>query len=286
MNEIYFEDCLNGMKRIADNSVNLVMTSPPYADAIHYGDEVKCFKTDDYVDWFIPIVRELERVMTNDGSFILNINDKIDSGFRSTYVFELIARIVKETNLKLYDRYIWFKKNGLPSAGNRLNDRVEYLFHFTKEKGHKSYIDRIRIPYSQKSLERFKNPIGYNQKIQSNGIKKVETLKNVKPNENGIKPENVIRFNTGSAYRHKNREKHPASFHPDMPHFFIEWLTDENDLVLDPFMGTGTVALVAKAKNRNYIGFEVNESYRQIQQDKLNDVDNLKLTEIESLFNK
>ena len=265
MNKIYFEDCYSGLKKIEDNSVNLVITSPPYADAISYGKKIECFKTENYSDWFIPIIKEIGRVLKNDGSFILNINDKIDNGYRSIYVYDLVVRICKETNLNLYERYFWNKKSGIPTSGEkRLNDKVEYIFHFTKSKKHKAYIDRIRIPYSENTINRMKSPIADNDKVNTNGITETN-LRLRSPNKLGKKPDGVFRFNTAGVLKGETAGKHPAAFHPDLPNFFIEWLTDEGDLVLDPFMGTGTTAQVSKLKNRNYIGFEMNESYRDIQ---------------------
>jgi DNA modification methylase len=286
MNEIYFEDCLQGLKKLEDKSVNLIVTSPPYADATEYGEKIECFKTENYADWFLPIVKEIDRVMTDDGSFILNINDKIDSGFRSIYVFELICRIVKETNLKLYERYLWYKKSGLPTGGDkRLNDKVEYIFHFTKTRKHKAYLDRIRIPYAETGINRMKTPLAFNDKIDQDG-KTTLNLKNIKPNELGKKPDGVMRFNTAGVLKGKTAGLHPAPFHPDLPHFFIEWLSDEGDVVLDPFMGTATVAAVAKKKGRNYIGFELNDAYKSIQELKLSDeeIEKLKLSPIADLF--
>lgn len=273
INKIHFVNCLEGLKELDDNVVDLIVTSPPYADATEYGKKIECFKTKNYSDWFIPIITEIGRVMKKEGSFILNINDKIDSGFRSTYVFDLVNRIVNETNLKLYERYFWFKKSGLPTGGEkRLNDKIEYLFHFTKDKKHKAYTDRIRIPYSEVTLNRMKTPIGANDTIDENGIT-TAVKKMVKPNELGKKPNGVFRFNTAGVLKGKTAGLHPAAFHHDLPNFFINWLTDEGDLVLDPFMGTGTVAQVAKINNRNFIGFELNEAYKEVQ--------DLKLTEEE-----
>jgi DNA modification methylase len=286
INEVHFENCLSGLKKLDDNCVNLIVTSPPYADATEYGKKIECFKTENYSDWFIPIIKEIGRVMTKDGSFILNINDKIDTGFRSTYVFELIHRIVNETELGLYERYIWFKKSGLPTGGQkRLNDKIEYLFHFTKDKKHKAFPDRIRIPYSEVTLNRMKSPIGANDIINEDGITSTNK-KMVKPNDLGKKPDGVFRFNTAGVLKGKTAGLHPAAFHPDLPHFFIEWLTDEGDLVLDPFMGTGTVGQVAKKKNRNYIGFELNDAYKEIQDLKFTqeELDKVKLSDIKDLF--
>lgn len=287
MNRCFFEDCLEGMKeKLKDSSVSLCVTSPPYADATEYGKKIEIFKSDKYADWFMPIANEIARVLKDDGSFILNINDKIDDGYRSIYVYELVCRIVKETPLKLYERYVWFKKSGLPTGGEkRLNDKVEYLFHFTKTNKHKAYTDRIRIPYSEVSLNRMKTPVGVNDSIDLSGTTKTK-LKKVEPNPLGKKPDGVLRFNTAGVLKGNAAGKHPAAFHPDLPNFFIEWLTDENDLVLDPFMGTATVAQVSQLRNRNWVGFEMNESYKPIQNFKLSDegLKEVKLSPIRDVF--
>jgi DNA modification methylase len=194
-----------------------------------------------------------------------------------------LAAIVK---LSLYERYFWYKKSGLPTGGEkRLNDKVEYIFHFTKSKKHKAYTDRIRIPYSEVTINRMKTPIGVNDTINSDG-KTEANVKIVKPNELGKKPDGVFRFNTAGVLKGKTAGLHPAAFHPDLPFLFITWLTDENDVVLDPFMGTGTTAQIAKRLKRNYIGFELNESYKEIQDMKLTDeeVSKVKLSNVKDLF--
>ena len=159
INKIYLGDCIEEMKKIPDNSIDLIVTSPPYADTVSYGHKVKVFNPEEYVNWFLELSKEMQKFLKPTGSFILNINDRVTNGERSTYVFELVYKIVKETRLKLFDRYIWFKKSTLPISGKRrLNDRIEYIFHFVKDiKKFKTYTNRIREPYAKVSLKRFKN---------------------------------------------------------------------------------------------------------------------------------
>ena len=115
-------------KELPDDCIDLVVTSPPYADTVSYGKDINVFSPENYPDWILPLFVEANRFLTPTGSFILNINDKIVKGERSTYVMETVIKIVKESGLKLYDRYIWHKKNGLPMGGEkRLNDRMEYI---------------------------------------------------------------------------------------------------------------------------------------------------------------
>lgn len=269
-NNLYIGDCIKLSKKLANNSIDLVITSPPYADTVKYGEKVQNFKSYQYVDWITDLFDILYDKVKDDGSFILNINDKIESGLRSTYVYQLIISISNYTKWKLYDRYVWYKKSTLPSTNKkRLNDRIEYIFHFVKfSNNFKSNMDAVREPYQESSLKRFKNNVHGNDKILSDGTTILTTKKQSIPNPKGTKPITVFRFDTCSALR---GIKHPAPFHPQLPNFFIKWLTEKNDLVLDPFVGSGTTAISCIMNNRKYIGFDINSKYikdsrRRIQQ--------------------
>ena len=125
LNKTHVGDCMKLSEQLPDDYVDLVVTSPPYADTVSYGEDVNVFAPENYPDWILPLFREAGRFLKPTGSFILNINDRIINGERSIYVLETIVKIAKETELKLYDRYIWHKKNGLPMGGDkRLNDRM------------------------------------------------------------------------------------------------------------------------------------------------------------------
>ena len=109
-------------KNVPDDYVDLLITSPPYADTLSYGKKIRLLHPDNYAEWFLPLAKEAARFLKPSGSFILNINDKIINGKRSIYVFELICRIEKETGLSLHDRYVWTQKSGLPTGGPRRLD--------------------------------------------------------------------------------------------------------------------------------------------------------------------
>jgi len=260
LNRTHLGDCITLARKVPENSVDLVVTSPPYADTVSYGESVKIFDTERYVNWLLDLFREISRFLKPTGSFILNINDKATNGERSTYVFELVHRAVKETGLKLFDRYIWFKKSALPMTGEkRLNDRIEYIFHFVKDaKKFKTYTDRVREPYAEVSLKRFKSKVHGNDIVLPDGTTVLSQRGSSKPHPLGKKPITVFRFDTGSALRGL---QHPAPFHPQLPEWFINWLTDEGDIILDPFMGGGTTAIVSIKTKRKYIGFEINQKY-------------------------
>ena len=134
VNETHIGDCMDLSKELPDDYIDLVVTSPPYADTVSYRKDINVFSPENYPDWILPLFIEANRFLKPTGSFIVNINDKIVKGERSIYVMETVIKIVKESGLKLYDRYIWYKKNGLPMGGEkRLNDRMEYIFHFVRD---------------------------------------------------------------------------------------------------------------------------------------------------------
>lgn len=247
-------------KDIPDNFIDLVVTSPPYADTRSYGKGVDIIKPKYFPDWILSLFTEAERFIKPTGSFILNINDRVVNGERSTYVYKTIINILDNTNLKLFDRYIWYKQNGLPTTGNmRLNDRIEYIFHFVKDvKNFKDNMDEVRIPYSPVTINRLKYKVRSSYKVSDDGTTLPSPRVKRKPNPKGTKPTTVFDFLTRGSMR---GGKHPAPFHPQLPEFFIKWLTDKNDIVLDPFMGGGTTAEVSIKLGRQFIGFETSKKY-------------------------
>ena len=260
LNKTYLGDCMELSKQLKDDSIDLVVTSPPYADTVSYGDEINVFDPDNYANWILPLFKEANRFLKPNGSFILNINDRILNGSRSIYVMETVVNIVKNTGLKLFDRYIWCKKTTLPVHGDRrFNDRIEYIFHFVRNpKSFKSNMDVVRVPYKDSSLNRFKSKMHGNDIVNADGTTELSDRGTSSAHPLGTKPTTIFDFDTCSALRGNN---HPAPFHPQLPEFFVKWLTDKDDIVLDPFMGGGTTGKVSRDLNRNYIGFELNNIY-------------------------
>ena len=280
---MYIGDSIELCKKIPDNYVNLLVTSPPYADIKSYGDAVNVFHPDEYVDWIIPLFNDAYRFMAKDGSIIFNVNDKVMSGKRSIYVFDLVCRVVRETDLYLHDRYIWGKKNGMPSGSEprRLDDRIEWIFHFVpkvfgsngkelkKPNKFKANLKGQREPHADITLVRNKKPSSGNKITNSDGTAEYERKIKL-PNPEGRIPTTVFHFNNAACLAKGSASvKHPAPFHPEIPEWFIDWLTDEEDVVLDPFMGSGSTALAAQTLNRNWIGFDLNETYKGLVNERL-----------------
>jgi len=263
-------DCFELIKTLPDESVDLVITSPPYADIVNYGKNISIQKPTEYVDWILPLFNEIQRVLKPSGSFILNINDNCSNGLRNPYIFELIHRSQKETKLKFYDTYIWHKLNGIPNGSpKRFRNTTEFIFHFVKnQKQLKFYMDRVMKEQKEITKKRLKSPMvlkSHQQIIE--GIRGSETTINTQPDK--VRPDNVFRFPTAATQR-DNTIRHPAPYHKELPAYFINLLTDEGDVVLDPFSGIGTTGLPCKEMNRSYIGFELNPKYAEFSINRIN----------------
>jgi len=281
MIDLRLGDCFELIKLQPDNSVDLIITSPPYADIVNYGKNISIKKPDEYVDWILPLFKDIYRVLKPSGSFILNINDNCSNGVRNTFIYDLISRNNKETKLKLYDTYIWHKKNGIPNgAPKRFRNTTEFIFHFIKDqKKLKFYMDRVLQEPTSSYVKRLETPVNdFGKVIDGKRVRKPKKIRYLTGSTNKtkegyelpqterelpnvVRPDNVFRFPTAGASR-DNSIKHPAPFHKDLPTYFINLLTDEGDVILDVFAGIGTTGLACKEiGNREFIGYELNPKY-------------------------
>ena len=153
--KIILGDCKEVLKSLDENSIDLIVTSPPYADSRNgtYGG----IKPDHYVEWFLPITRELLRVSKPDGTFILNIKEKVVNGERHTYVIELILEMRKQGWLWT-EEFMWHKKNCYPGKWpNRFRDSWERLLQFNKSKKFNMYQEEVMIPMGEWAKTRLRN---------------------------------------------------------------------------------------------------------------------------------
>ena len=265
LNKIYQGDSLILLKDLPDNSVDLVITSPPYADLKTYID-FKGILADDYVEWFLPYCNEICRVIKPTGSFILNINDKVENGFRHPYVFDLISELHKRTELKLFERLFWNKMKGLPNR-SRFGDRVEYLFWFAKDKDFYFNIDEMRTEYSKTSIKRMKSPLK-KRYARTKENQDENEYKSWSPNPKGALPSTLVNISSESK---RVADNHVAVYPLELVKYFIKGSTKVGDIVLDPFMGTGTTAIGAKELGRNYIGFDTQLDYIEVANNRINE---------------
>jgi site-specific DNA-methyltransferase (adenine-specific) len=269
-NKVHYIDAIDGLRTLEDETVDLVITSPPYADMKKYVDGSNGIPVKQYVPWLMIYIREIERVLKPTGSFILNINDKVSNKFRDPYVYELVHRITDSTTLKLYERLFWNKGKGL-SHPKRFGDKIEYLFWFAKTEKFTINIDEMRVPYSESSLKRFKKPIK-KRFNRTEGDEKVE-YKDWGPNPKGALPSTLI--NIGSESK-RISDNHIAVYPEQLTDYFIKGATNEGDFILDPFMGSGTTGVSAKKLKREWMGFDSIEEYvnfanKRIEKTKVND---------------
>jgi len=266
-NKLYLGDCERELKKIPDNSVDLIFTSPPYADQQKntYGG----IQTDKYVEWFLPISKELLRVLKPTGTFILNIKEKVVNGERSTYVLELIIEMRKQGWLWT-EEFIWHKKNSYPGKWpNRFRDSWERLIQFNKEKKFSMYQEEVMVPVGDWAKTRLKR-LSTTDKTRDEskvGSGFGKNISNWLDREKAY-PTNVIHLATEC-----NNKKHSAAFPEGLPQWFIKLFTKEGDTVLDPFMGSGTTNVIASRMRRNSIGIEIIEEYYKIVEKELKPVE-------------
>lgn len=252
---VYLGDCAKVLKKIPDNSVDLIITSPPYADQRKktYGG----IHPDQYVKWFLPISKELLRVLKPTGTFILNIKEKVVDGERSTYVMELILAMRKQGWLWT-EEFIWHKKNSYPGKWpNRFRDSWERLLQFNKDKKFNMYQEEVMVPMGEWAKSRLKN-LSETDKVRDDSKVGSGFGKNISNwlNREKAYPTNVLHLATEC-----NNKNHSAAFPEELPEWFIKLFTREEDMVLDPFMGSGTTLYVANKMQRNSIGIEIMPEY-------------------------
>ena len=258
-------DCLEKLKELPNSSVDLIVTSPPYADQRKntYGG----IKPEKYVSWFLPIAAELFRVLKNDGTFILNIKEKVQNGERSTYVLELILEMKRQGWLWT-EEFIWHKKNCYPGKWpNRFRDAWERLLQFNKAKKFNMYQEAVMVPMGDWAKNRLKNlsevdRIRDNSKVGSGFGKNISNWLE----RDMAYPTNVLHLATECG-----NKNHSAAFPESLPEWFIKLFTQEYDTVLDPFMGSGTTVFVANRMNRHAIGIDIVDEYCEKVQKQINE---------------
>lgn len=277
---LYLDDCINVLNSLSNDSVDLIVTSPPYSDQRKgtYGG----IHPDKYVDWFLPKSEELLRVIKPTGTFILNIKEKVVNGERHTYVLDLIKEMRKQ-GWFWTEEFIWHKRNSHPGKWpNRFRDNWERLLQFNKNKKFNMYQEAVMVPIGSWAKTRLKN-LSEVDKRRDNSRVGSGFGKNISNwvGKDMVYPSNVLHLATESS-----NKNHSATFPLSLPSWFIKLFTKEEDLVLDPFLGSGTTSISASLLGRNSIGIELLPEYYNIAIKRFNEETNKNHKDISEEINK
>ena len=274
-------DVLEGLATLEDRSVDLVMTSPPYADARQkqYGGT----PPDQYVDWYRPVARELLRVLKKSGSYILNIKEGLVNGERSTYVHDLVADHRRQ-GWRWHEEFVWAKPNGLPGDyGTRLRDAWERCYQFTRTANPRIDARACATPLAQATVDKRK----YYQRVKEE--KRYVRSMAEDTHGSGMRgslrggargrgdgaadavalPHNVVTI--GVLAGAGRGLPHPAMFPEKLPAWFIRLLCPPDGTVLDPFMGSGTTLVAADRLGRPAIGIDRSADYCEMAAQRIAD---------------
>jgi len=256
-------DARNTLKQYPAGYFNLIVTSPPYADARkkHYDSIIP----EEYPDFFLSFQAELWRVLSDNGSLVINIKDKVVDGVRNRYVWKTIMALA-DAGWLCIDDYLWVKPNAMPGYWkNRLRDEWEYCFHLTKNARFAMYQDQVKVPLGHWAEQRLKKLDGksaerHNSENESGFGRDLR---------NWLGKDLVLPGNTIQLGLVGKNMGHPAVFPTGLPAFFIKLLTKTGDNVLDPFAGSGTTGVAAAELKRNVVLIDNQPDYFQAMKARL-----------------
>lgn len=282
LGELHCADSLELMKALPNDSVDLVITSPPYA--LHFKKEYGNADQGKYVAWLLPFAIEINRILKPEGSFVLNIGGAWTPGkpTRSLYQFRLLLALCDEVGFHLAQEFFWYNPAKMPAPAEwvnvrriRVKDSVEYIFWLSKTADPKANNSNVLKPYSP-DMERLVRR-GVKETIRPSG----HVIRNSFSAEKaGAIPGNLISCGNNESNSNyirgskaTGRQIHPARYPSELPRFFIKMLTDPGDLVIDPFAGSNTTGAVAESLGRRWMGIELNESYARDSELRFKDPD-------------
>jgi DNA modification methylase len=270
----YVGDSHDLLASIDDDSVDLIITSPPFPlqRKKEYGNK----NQDEYVDWLIEFGNDIYRVLKETGSFVLDLGGayKKRRPVRSLYNFKILIEMCDKYGFNLAEEFYWHNPAKLPSPIEWVNkkkirakDSVNTIWWFSKTDFPKADIKKVLVPYSDRMIKLLEDPDSfYKPKKRPSGH---DISKGFGMSSNGgAIPPNLLQFpNTDSNSQYLrlckafSAKKHPARFPYKLPEFFIDFLTDEDDLVIDIFAGSNTTGKVADIQGRRWIACDLDRDY-------------------------
>lgn len=268
LGKAFVGNTLELIKHIPNDSIDLIVTSPPYGlrDKKEYGNA----DPEVYVDWFMPFAEQFKRVLKPSGSFVLNIGGSWELGkpIRSIYQFHLLLELCKIFNLA--QEFVWTKPAAIPTPAQwvtvkrvRVKDAIEYIWWFSKTENPKADNRKVLLPYSDAMVNLIKK--GYVIKKRPSGY---SISKHFQKDNGGSIPPNFLTFGSqeSNSYYIRMCKEHKIKIHParypiKLPEFFIKFLTDERDIVFDPFAGSNVTGEAAEKLRREWLAFEKEEGY-------------------------
>lgn len=264
---------LDLMSKIPNESVNLIITSPPFAllRKKEYGNE----EQSDYVAWLTQFAEIVYKKLKNDGSFVLDLGGAYQKGIpsRSLYNFRVLIAFCDKVGFHLAEDFYWYNPAKLPSPIEWVNkrkirakDAVNTVWWFSKTPFPKADVSKVLAPYSDRMKKLLEAPNKYyDAKKRPSGHDISESFAN---DNGGAIPSNLLQIpNTESNSKYLTNCKkiginsHPARFPAKLPEFFIKFLTEPNDLVIDIFAGSNTTGEVCESLKRNWLSFEIDNQY-------------------------
>src|SRR3989475_10908678 len=266
----YLGDSLSLIRKLQPECVSLILTSPPYA--LHFKKEYGNKSQAEYVPWFLEFAKEFKRILKPDGSVVIDLGGSWQQGrpTRSLYHFELLLALCKDIGFYLAQEFYWYNPAKLPSPAEwvsvrriRVKDAVECVWWLSKAPFPKADNRTVLQPYSRDMLRLVKR--GYRAKLRPSGH---NITKKFQKDLGGSIPTNLLQCgnNTSNdAYTVACKEAgikiHPARFPAQLPFFFVKFLTQAGDLVLDPFAGSNMTGAVAEQEERHWLAFEIEQEY-------------------------
>jgi site-specific DNA-methyltransferase (adenine-specific) len=249
-------DGLATLRELPADCADLVITSPPYDGQAKYGNRER-YERDWYAGYFLAVTREIRRVLKPRGSFVLNYRSKRHGGERGTLQYEIVFWL-RDQGFRFCEDFVWGKPSPPPGRFKRfLKDAVEYCFHFAKTDSWQFFPEHCLSPARWDAKDRARR-----RKLSHNFVRVNEPSgqgrKRVQAGPDMVRPSTLLHLEPDFT---PNPVEHPARFPLGLPMFFIKLMTRQNQLVIDPFGGTGTTALAAEKLGRRWLVCEIDAAY-------------------------